>query len=135
MRARLAQTRVGAAILAGWGIVVGAAPHVLHHAGPFAGAAVLAGAGGKLLFGALGLLLSIPFLRRVHRRFGTLVAPAVAVAAFVVVFAVSTVVVSPLLTGGGERGKVSGTEVPSGHSSHHAKSATRSSGRSWERSP
>ena len=64
MRVRLARTRLGAAVLAGFGVVVGAAPHVLHHAGPLAGAALLAAASGTLLFGALGLLLSITFLRR-----------------------------------------------------------------------
>ena len=36
--------------------VLGAAPHVLHHAGPLAGAALLAGVSGKLLFGALALM-------------------------------------------------------------------------------
>ena len=46
-RVRATFAAVGAAVL-------GAAPHVLHHAGPLAGAALLAGVGGKLLFGALG---------------------------------------------------------------------------------
>jgi hypothetical protein len=32
--------------------VLGAAPHVLHHAGPLAGAALLAGATGRVLFAA-----------------------------------------------------------------------------------
>jgi hypothetical protein len=47
--------------------VIGVAPHVLHHAGLFAGAALLAGAGGKALFGALGLVLSLPFPVRLIR--------------------------------------------------------------------
>jgi hypothetical protein len=55
---------VGAAVL-------GAAPHVLHHVGPLAGAALLAGATGKLLFGALGFLLAVPMLRRLRRRTGS----------------------------------------------------------------
>ena len=58
MRRRLEQSRLGAAFLAAWGVVVGAAPHVLHHIGPLAGAAFLAGAGGTLVFGAVGLVLS-----------------------------------------------------------------------------
>ena len=42
--------------------IVGAAPHVLHHAGPLAGAALFAGLGGSLLFGAIGFVVAIPFL-------------------------------------------------------------------------
>jgi hypothetical protein len=117
VRARLQESRLGAAILAVWGVVIGVAPHVLHHVGPFAGAALLAGAGGKLLFGALGLVLSIPFLLRLYRRFHTLLAPALATLAFAAIFAVSTLVVSPLLTGG----KTPGIEQPIDHASHHQK--------------
>jgi hypothetical protein len=118
---RLQQTRLGAAVLAVWGVVIGVAPHVLHHVGPFAGAALLAGAGGKLLFGALGFVLSIPFLLRLYRRFHTL-APALASAAFAAIFAVSTLVVSPLLTGSDDSGsKAPGLEQPGGHASHHQK--------------
>jgi hypothetical protein len=117
---RLERTRLGATILAVWGAVIGVAPHVLHHVGPFAGAALLAGAGGKLLFGALGFLLSIPFLLRLHRRFHTLAAPALATAAFAAIFAVSTLVVSPLITSGDDSGsKAPGLEQPAGHASHH----------------
>lgn len=60
--------RVRAAAAAAGAVVLGAAPHVLHHVGPLAGAALLAGATGKLLFGALGLLLALPLLRRLRRR-------------------------------------------------------------------
>ena len=120
MRARLAQTRLGATVLAAWGVLVGVVPHVLHHVGPFAGAALLAGAGGKLLFGALGFALSIPFLLRLYRRFDTFAAPVVATAAFAAVFAVSTLVVSPLITGTSNApSKTPG--VPAGHASHHTK--------------
>ena len=119
MKERLASSRLGAGLLAVWGVLVGVAPHVLHHVGPLAGAALLAGAGGRLLFGALGLVLSIPFLLRLNRRFHTLVAPALATVAFVAVFAFSTLVVSPLISGGGDTGKTPGIEVPSGHASHH----------------
>lgn len=122
MRARLAQTRLGAAVLATWGLLVGVAPHALHHVGPFAGAALLAGVGGKLLFGALGFVLSIPFLLRLHRRFHTLAAPALATTAFVAIFAVSTLVVSPLITGSSDTpSRTPGVELPAGHASHHQK--------------
>ena len=119
MRARFRETRIGAAALALWGIVVGAAPHVLHHVGPLAGAALLAGASGKLLFGAVGLAFSIPFLRRLHRRFRTLLAPVVAAGTFVALFALSTLVVSPLLTNGGDDNAP--IEQPGGHAAHHRK--------------
>lgn len=122
MRARLARTRLGAAVLAVWGVVVGVAPHVLHHVGPFAGAALLAGAGGKVLFGALGFALSIPFLVRLYRRFDALAAPVVATAVFAAIFAFSTLVVSPLITGTGDTtNDTPGVELPAGHASHHSK--------------
>ena len=118
MRRRIAESRIGAALLATWGVVIGVAPHVLHHVGPLAGAALLAGTGGKLLFGALGLLLSIPFLLRLHRRFHTLAAPAIATAAFIGVFAVSTLLISPLITGG-DGGGNGPSKSPSNHWAHH----------------
>jgi len=105
-------------MLGAWGVLVGVAPHVLHHVGPLAGAALLAGAGGKILFGALGFALSLPFLLRLYRRFDTLLAPALATLAFAAVFAVSTLVVSPLLTGSGDNGKTPGM---TDHASHHHK--------------
>jgi hypothetical protein len=67
-RSRLERMR--AAVAAVGATLLGAAPHVLHHVGPVAGAAVLAGASGKLLFGALGFLLAVPMLRGLHRRHG-----------------------------------------------------------------
>jgi hypothetical protein len=121
VRVRLQASRLGAAILAAWGVLVGVTPHVLHHVGPLAGAALLAGAGGKLLFGALGLVLSFPFLLRLYRRFHGLLAPALATVAFAAIFTVSTLVVSPLITGSGGSGKTPSSEQPAGHSSHHLK--------------
>ncbi len=50
--------------------ISGIAPHVLHHAGPLAGTAILVGAGGTILFGVAGFALSIPMLLRLRRRFG-----------------------------------------------------------------
>ena len=82
-----------------WGATTGIAPHVLHHAGPLAGAALLAGAGGQLLFGAIALALSIPFAVRVYRRFGTWVAPAVLLAVMTAAFLLSTLVIGPAITG------------------------------------
>lgn len=121
-RARIA-SRIWGAIVAAWGVVAGVAPHVLHHVGPLAGAALLAGAGGKALFFVLGLLLSIPMLRRLHRRFRTLAAPAVAIAVFTAMFTLSSLVIAPLITGSGsEKPAQPGIEQPANptdHATHH----------------
>ncbi len=113
--------RVWAAIVAAWGVVTGLAPHVLHHVGPLAGAAVLAGFGGKALFFALGLVLSLPLLLRLYRRFGTFVAPAIAVVVFAAMFTISSLVVAPLITGDSDSRAPArpGVDQPSGHESHH----------------
>ena len=81
------------------GAIMGVLPHVLHHVGLIAGTALVAGAGGTALFFALGLLFSIPMLRRIYRRFGTWVAPAVAIGVFSAMFALSAFVIGPALTG------------------------------------
>ena len=113
--------RLWGAVVAGWAVVTGVAPHVLHHVGPLAGAALLAGFGGKALFFALGLVLSVPMLRRLYRRFGTLVAPALAVVAFAAVFTFSSLVIAPRLTGTDDSPPATpGIEQPSGHESHHS---------------
>ena len=113
--------RVWSGVVAAWGIVTGVAPHVLHHVGPLAGAALLAGFGGKAIFFALGLVLSLPMLRRLYRRFGTFVAPALAIVAFAGVFTFSSLVIAPRLTGS-EKTPAPTLEQPvqpSGHTSHH----------------
>ena len=81
------------------GGVLGLAPHVLHHIGLLAGTALVAGSGGTALFGVLGLLASVPMLRRLHRRFGTWWAPAIGLVVFAVMFAVSAFVVGPQISG------------------------------------
>ena len=84
---------------AAWGAVSGIAPHVLHHVGPLAGAAILAGTGGRVIFFFLGLALAIPMLFRLYRRFRTWMAPAVAVTIFVVTYALSSLFLGPLISG------------------------------------
>lgn len=82
--------------------VLGVLPHVLHHAGPLAGAALFAGAGGSLLFGAVGLVAAVPFLLRLHRRSGGWRLPSGALAAMVIMFALSTFVIGPWINGGSD---------------------------------
>lgn len=118
-RLRASAGRVWSGVLAIWGAVTGLAPHVLHHVGPLAGAAVLAGAAGKLLFAAVGFVAAIPFLLRLHRRFATWKAPAIALAVFAAMFSLSSFVIGPAITGGG--GDKPGVEQQSGHASHHQK--------------
>jgi hypothetical protein len=113
--------RIWAAAVAAWGVITGLAPHVLHHVGPLAGAALLAGFGGKALFFALGLALSAPLLRRLYRRFRTPIAPGIAVLVFAGMFALSSLVIAPRITGGAEQPAPSkpGIQQPTGHASHH----------------
>lgn len=80
------------------GTVLGIAPHVLHHIGLLAGAALVTGVSGNLLFYVLGLLLSVPMLRRLYRRFQSLWAPAIAVAAFTGLFSISAFLIGPAIS-------------------------------------
>lgn len=80
------------------GTLLGLLPHVLHHAGLIFGAALVTGARGNLLFGALGLLFSLPLLRRLYTRFNTWKAPAIAFAIFVAMFSLSAFVIGPAIS-------------------------------------
>jgi hypothetical protein len=116
--------RLWAALVAAWGVVAGLAPHVLHHVGPLAGAALLAGLAGKALFFFLGLVLSLPLLRQLYRHFGTLVAPGLAVIVFAGMFALSSLVIAPRITGSDSSTPAGpGIQQPSGHASHHSQDA------------
>lgn len=91
--------RAWAGALAIWGGVVGLLPHVLHHVGPLAGAALLAGATGRVVFAAIGFVAAIPFLRRLQRRFRTWRAPLLALAIFAAMFSLSSFVIGPAISG------------------------------------
>lgn len=112
---------VWSAITAGIATAAGLAPHVLHHIGLFAGAFLITGVAGNLLFGVLGLVLSMPLLRRLYRRFGTWKAPAVAVAVFSVMFSISAFVIGPAISGTDEPpAPVPSQEIsPDEHLEHH----------------
>jgi hypothetical protein len=117
-RLSAAAARVWSVVLAVWAAATGLAPHVLHHVGPLAGAALLAGAGGTLLFAAIGFVAAIPFLLRIHRRFDTWRAPAIALAVFAAMFSLSTFVIGPAITGANDKPSL---EQPGGHMGHHPK--------------
>ena len=101
------------------GAIVGISPHVLHHVGLLAGTAVLAGAGGTALFGAVGLLASIPMLLRLRRRFGTWRAPAIALGVFTVIFALSAFVIGPAISGSSTGTSINAPSPGVDHASHH----------------
>jgi hypothetical protein len=92
-------SRLGAG-LAAWGALTGIAPHVLHHVGPLAGAALLAGTGGRLLFTSIALAVSIPFLLGIYHRFRTWMAPAIALAVMAAMCSLSTFVIGPAISAG-----------------------------------
>ena len=109
---------IGAAV----GVVMGLVPHVLHHIGLIAGAALVTGAAGNVLFFALGLVLSIPLLRRLYRRFHNPWAPAIAVAIFAALFSLSAFVIGPAITGDSAPAKSPGTPIQTpatNHNQHH----------------
>lgn len=87
------------AVLVSWGALTGLAPHLLHHVGPLAGTALVAGAGGQALFAGIALAVSIPFLLRIYRRFHTWIAPLIALAVMTAMFALSTFVIGPAIRG------------------------------------
>lgn len=109
--------RVWSAALAVWGGFIGLLPHVLHHVGPLAGAALLAGATGRVLFAAVGFVAAIPFLRRLRRRFQTWRAPAIALVIFAVTFSLSSFVIGPAISGDDTPARP-GIEQ-GGHDQHH----------------
>ena len=117
--------RLWLALSSGFAAFLGLLPHILHHAGPLAGAALFAGVGGSLLFGAIGLVAAVPFLLRIHRRCGNWRVPAGVLALFAAMFAISAFVVGPALSGGGESSKSStptsqpNQQAPAGHEAHH----------------
>lgn len=112
--------RTAALLSSGIAVVLGLAPHVLHHAAPIAGAALLAGTAGTLLFGFIGLVASLPLLLRVHRRSGGWGVPAALLALFAVGFAVSTLIIGPAIRGDDPSSGSGPTPgVPSGHDTEH----------------
>ena len=118
-RGRLAT--VWNAVTAAIGVVMGLLPHVLHHVALFAGAALITTTGGNLVFGAVGLLLSVPLLRRLYRRFGTWKAPAAGIALFAVMFSLSAFVIGPAISGSSptETPEPARPTSPADHTSHH----------------
>lgn len=120
-RWRTVRDTVSAAV----GTVLGIAPHVLHHLGLLAGTALITGASGNALLYVIGLLFSVPMLRRSYRHFRTPWAPAIAVAIFTALFSLSAFVVGPAVSGTGDQAAPNrpvevGSATPGpNHDEHH----------------
>lgn len=109
------------AVTAAIGAVMGLLPHVLHHVGLLGGAALVSGATGNVLFALLGIVFSLPLLRRLHRRFGTWKAPTLALGVFTLMFSLSAFVIGPAISGDDpapEPVPVQ-TPTPDEHDDHH----------------
>jgi hypothetical protein len=120
--ARTLRQRLAAIASSAVAAVLGVLPHVLHHAGPLAGAALLAGTAGTLLFGAIGLIAAIPFLLRVHRRSGNWRVPAALLAIFAVMFSISAFVIGPAISSESKpttNQSTPATPATEGHEEHH----------------
>lgn len=100
--------------LGGIGIAVGLAPHVLHHIAPMGGSALVAGSGGNVVFGLLGLFASLPLLLRLKRRFRSWWAPAIGLSTFTLLFALSAFVIGPAISGVNDTGSASVPAVDHG---------------------
>jgi hypothetical protein len=122
------RSRLRERLRAGWaatraalGSLLGLAPHVLHHVGILAGTALLAGVWGNLALYAVGLLLSIPMLKRLRSRFGSNLAPITGAAIFTIMFLFSAFVLGPAInpTPPAPTAPPQSAEAGSGHSAHH----------------
>jgi hypothetical protein len=120
-RARRVLASVWNAVTAAVGVVTGLLPHVLHHVGLLGGAVLVSGATGNALFALLGIVFSLPLLRRLHRRFRTWKAPALALGVFALMFSLSAFVIGPAIVGDDpDPGPVPvQTPGPGEHDSHH----------------
>jgi hypothetical protein len=103
------------------GGIMGLLPHLLHHVGLLGGAVLVTGATGNVLFAVVGLVFSLPLLRRLYRRFASWKAPALALGAFALMFSLSALVIGPAISNDDpdqDRAPVQ-TPDPADHEGHH----------------
>lgn len=102
---------------------MGLLPHLLHHVGLLGDAVLVTGATGNVLFALLGLVFSLPLLRRLYRRFRTWKAPALALAVFALMFSLSAFVIGPAISDGNPTPDQDRTPwrtpSPDDHEGHH----------------
>lgn len=109
-------------VTAAVGAVMGLLPHLLHHVGLLGGAVLVTGAIGNVLFAVVGIVVSLPLLRRLYRRFGTWKAPTLALGAFALMFSLSTFVIGPAISGDDAAPEPvpAQTPNPDEHDNHHS---------------
>jgi hypothetical protein len=111
------------AVTAVVGGIMGLLPHLLHHVGLLGGAVLVTGATGNVLFAVLGLVFSLPLLRRLYRRFGSWKAPALALGVFALMFSLSAFVIGPAISNDDPSPDRDRTPVqtpdPDEHEGHH----------------
>ena len=85
------------------------------------GAVLVSGATGNVLFAVVGLVFSLPLLRRLYRRFASWKAPALALGVFALMFSLSALVIGPAISGDDPApGPVPvQTPTPDEHDNHH----------------
>ncbi len=123
IRAKRPVRSAWATIRAGLGAALGVLPHLMHHVGLLAGAALLTGALGNGILYGIGLLMSIPLLRRLRSKFRTVWAPVIGVAVFTGLFSLSAFVIGPALGTNGQEVPVKAptptVTTSDGHEVHH----------------
>ena len=87
------------------------------------GIVLVTGATGNVLFAVLGLVFSLPLLRRLYRRFGSWKAPALALGVFALMFSFSAFVIGPAISNDDPSRDRDRTPVqtpdPDEHEGHH----------------
>ena len=120
---RGALATVWSAVTAVVGGIMGLLPHLLHHVGLLGGAVLVTGATGNVLFAVLGLVFSLPLLRRLYRRFGSWKAPTIALGVFALMFSLSAFVIGPAISNDDPKPDRDRTPVqtpdPDEHEGHH----------------
>lgn len=114
------------------GTGTGLAPHLVHHVGLVVGTAIVTGAAGTAVFGAVGLATMMPTLIRLRRRFSSWWAPIIGLGVFAAMFTMSTAVIGPWLRSAVDDSPRQPQHSPTApgadeHSRHHARTPHRGS--------
>ena len=116
---RRSRSRLSAAIGSAWTAVMGVLPHVLHHVGPLAGAAIVAGTTGTVVFGLAAFAFTVPLLLRVRKHRGNWRLPAILLTVFVSVWLISTFALGPWIRDQLVDDKPAATQQEPEHEEHH----------------
>jgi len=112
------RARAWSAMVTLWAVITGAAPHVLHHIAPIAGAALIGGVIGTTVFGVLAFLLTIPLLLRVRARTQSWRLPSMLVGLFAVMWLVSSLLFASQGGSAHNNSAQHGSRTSAGHNAH-----------------